>query len=81
MLHIIITLLQILMMLRAVMSWLPIDEDSNVGNFIYAMTEPVVMPIRAILSHFEALDGLPIDMSFLTAYVLLSLVRMMLPVI
>lgn len=72
--------MQLLMMLRAVISWLPVDEDSNVVNFLYAMTEPLIVPIRSLLSRFEALDDLPIDISFFIAFMLLSIVRILLPI-
>ena len=35
---------QLLMMFRAVLSWLPVDEDSDISNFLFAMTEPVIYP-------------------------------------
>ena len=44
-----LTILQFLMMLRAILSWLPVDEDSKLVNFIYMLTEPVVVPVRMLL--------------------------------
>ena len=43
---VLLSAMQLLMMLRAVISWLPIDEDSDIVNFLYAMTEPLIVPIR-----------------------------------
>ena len=74
-----ITAMQFLMMLRAIVSWLPIDEDSNLVNFLYAMTEPLIVPIRSLLSRFEGLDDMPIDISFFIAFMLLSVIRILLP--
>lgn len=74
-----ITILQLLMMFRAILSWLPIDEDSNIANFIYAMTEPVIYPVRLVLERFDAINDLPIDISFIVAFILLSVVQMLLP--
>lgn len=76
---VLISALQLLMMLRAVISWLPVDEDSNLVTFLYTMTEPLIMPVRALLSRFEALEDMPIDISFLIAFMLLSLVQLILP--
>ena len=76
-----LTILQLLMMFRAIMSWLPIDEDSNLSNFLYAMTEPVIYPVRLLLDRFDALNDLPIDISFIVAFILLSVIQMLLPVI
>lgn len=76
---VLISALQLLMMLRAVISWLPVDEDSNLVTFLYTMTEPLIMPVRALLSRFEALEDMPIDISFLIAFMLLSLIQIILP--
>ena len=76
---VLISALQLLMMLRAVISWLPVDEDSNLVTFLSTMTEPLIMPVRALLSRFEALEDMPIDISFLIAFMLLSLIQIILP--
>lgn len=70
---------QLLMMFRAVLSWLPVDEDSDISNFLFAMTEPVIYPVRMFLDRFEGLDEFPIDLSFIISFMLLSLVQMLLP--
>ena len=70
---------QLLMMFRAVFSWLPVDEDSDISNFLFAMTEPVIYPVRMLLDRFEGLDEFPIDLSFIISFMLLSLVQILLP--
>ena len=70
---------QLLMMFRAVLSWLPVDEDSDISNFLFAMTEPVIYPVRMLLDRFEGLDEFPIDLSFIISIMLMSLVHMILP--
>ena len=74
-----LTILQFLMMLRAIMSWLPMDEDSKFANFIYMVTEPVIVPVRMLLDRLEWTHELPIDISFLAAFMLLSIIQMLLP--
>jgi len=74
-----LTILQFLMMFRAIMSWLPMDEDSRLVNFIYMVTEPVIVPVRMLLDRFEWTHELPIDISFLAAFMLLSIIQMLLP--
>ena len=76
---VLISAMQLLMLMRAVISWLPVDEDSNLVTFLYTMTEPLIMPVRALLSRFEALEDMPIDISFLIAFMLLSLIQIILP--
>ena len=67
--------LQFLMLARAIMSWFPISEDNIILNFLYAITEPVIMPVRMLLEKFGWFEGLPIDMSFFFTFILLSMLR------
>lgn len=71
--------LQFLMMARALSSWLPMREDSALNNFLYAVTEPVVIPVRMLLERFEAVRNMPIDISFFVAMLMLMLIQMLLP--
>ena len=41
-----IIILQFLMLARALLSWLPLGVDNQIANFLYMVTEPVVMPVR-----------------------------------
>lgn len=70
--------LQFLMMARAILSWLPMDEDNPVVSFLYSVTEPVIAPVRAIIERFGWFEGLPIDMSFFITFILLSILEMFL---
>ena len=54
------------------MSWLPLDEDSPVENFLYAVTEPVIAPVRALCERFGWFEGLPVDMSFFITFLLIT---------
>jgi len=70
--------LQLFMLVRAIMSWLPFDEDNPLYSFVFSVTEPVIIPVRAILERFEIMQGLPIDMSFFITYLLISILQMLL---
>lgn len=71
--------LEVMMFIRAVLSWLPIDDDAPVVSFVYAMTEPVIVPVRILLERSETVRNLPIDLPFFVAFLLLSVVQMLLP--
>ena len=73
-----ITAVQLLMFARAILSWLPVEEDSPIVNFLYAVTEPVIAPVRAVIERFGWFEGMPIDMSFFITFILLSFLEMML---
>ena len=66
--------LEICMLLRAVLSWFPIRDDNPILTFVHAVTEPIVAPIRALFDRMGWFRNLPIDISFLVAYLLLSLI-------
>ncbi len=63
---------------QAILSWF-IMEDSTVMVVLSRITNPVVLPVRAVLSRIPALQRLPIDLSFLAAFILLALIMTSLP--
>ncbi|MDD6799125.1 MAG: YggT family protein [Firmicutes bacterium] len=76
--RILLMALQLLMLVRAIMSWIMPDEDNALFNFVYMTTEPVIVPVRFLLDRFEFIRRLPIDISFLVTYILLSVVQSLL---
>jgi len=72
--RLVITLLyvmQFLMFGRALMSWFFPEEDNKIARFLFVITEPLVYPIRQLLSKIEFFNTVPIDMSFLFAMIIL----------
>jgi len=65
--------IQLLMLIRAIMSWFPIDEDSVFLRFVFLATEPVIMPVRLFMNRLGLFEGMPIDMSFFITFMLLSI--------
>ena len=72
---------QIAMFIRMIMSLLGYDEESGFGAFLALLTEPIILPVRVILSRIRALDGLPIDLSFFLTYILITFLTYSLPVL
>ena len=66
------------MFIQAILSWF-VTEDNVIMAVLSHITAPVVLPVRAILSRIPALARLPIDLSFLVAFVLLVFVMGALP--
>lgn len=78
----ILTVLQLLMLVRAVSSWFIQDEGSKFYDFLYYATEPAIYPVRWLFSKFgSSLDGMMIDIPFLVTVVLISLVQLLLPTV
>lgn len=67
-----------LLLVRALLSFFA-DEESKVLAFCYAITEPVVSPVRGLLSLVPALADSPIDFSFMATCLLIILVQSALP--
>ena len=57
---------------RAIRSWFAGDE-TNIDRFLYTMTEPFVMPFRAILAKSELAASSPIDIAFFLAMMVVYL--------
>ncbi|MBQ2308770.1 MAG: YggT family protein [Clostridia bacterium] len=74
---IILSALQLAMFIRAIMSWFP-TESNKFENFLYVITEPLIIPIRKLFEKFNWFQGLPIDISFFVTYLLLSIITLLL---
>ena len=66
--------LQFCMLIRAVLSWFPLDDDNKFLIFIESITEPVIFPVRAVFDRTPFFANFPLDLSFLVSYILLSIV-------
>lgn len=67
-----IDILSMAMFVRAILSWFTMGEQTRIGTFMYVVTEPVIMPIRALCNRFGWFQGIPLDMPFLITMVILS---------
>lgn len=76
-----ISVLELCMLLRAILSWLPIKEDNPFLLFIHMVTEPIVIPVRALFEKMGWFKNSPIDVSFFVAYLLLSVLGTVLVVL
>ena len=63
---------------RAILSWFPTDGPTRIGSFLYVITEPFIIPVRALCGRFGWFRGLPLDMPFLLTMVSLSFVSLLL---
>ena len=80
-LHLIITFIVIFldvvslaMLGRAILSWFPSDGPTRIGSFLYVVTEPFIIPIRALCGRFGWFRGVPLDMPFLITSLLMMMV-------
>ena len=72
-----LTVIQFAMLARAILSWFPM-EPNRFTDFLYGITEPFIYPVRALFERMGWFRNLPIDISFMVTYLLISLVVMFL---
>ena len=78
--NVLLLVIETAMMLRAILSFFPLDEENRFVLFLALVTEPVIAPVRALLSRFKFIAESPIDISFFVTFLLLSILRVILPV-
>ena len=61
---------QYLMLIRAILSWFPNTNDSKFSYFLYEITEPLINPVRKLLSKTRLANSM-IDFSFLITFMIL----------
>ena len=66
--------LNVAMFVRAIMSWIPDSEEWGVTRFVTVLTEPLIIPVRALFNKMGWFQDLPMDISFFVTYILLSIV-------
>ena len=68
--------IQLAMLARAILSWFPVDN--RFIDFLHNVTEPFIYPIRRLFERLGWFQGLPIDISFMVAYLLISVITILL---
>ncbi len=72
-----LTAVQFAMLARAILSWFP--NATKFNDFLYSITEPFIYPVRLLFDKMNWFSGLPIDISFLVTYILISIILIFLP--
>ncbi len=70
--------LERLMLVAALMSWVPLLRLSRRYQAISMVLEPLMAPVRSLLFRIPGMDRFPLDLSFLAVWLLLSLVAQLL---
>ncbi|MBR5449429.1 MAG: YggT family protein [Clostridia bacterium] len=75
-----LSVLSVVMFLRVILQFIASAENKFV-IFCYAITEPFIIPIRVIMEKLDIGQNSPIDIPFFVAYIMISVLQMMLPMI
>lgn len=63
---------------RVLISWLPVSRDNKLVDLLYAITEPVLAPIRRMLEKSSLMNNSAfsmIDFSPIAAFILIGVLR------
>ena len=74
----IIRLLEFMFFARAIMSWFVQGRESKIAEFLYMVTEPIILPFRKLIERVPFLQSIPLDIAFLLAFFSLELILMLL---
>ena len=70
-------LLEFLILARVILSWIPLGRNNALVQMLYALTEPILSPIRSLLDK-SPLGGMMLDFSAWFAMILLYFIQMIL---
>lgn len=68
-----VEILQFMMFARAILSWIPGLADNAFGDFLYTVTEWLIMPVRALFDKMGWNNMMMFDLPFLVTFILLSI--------
>lgn len=74
---ILLSVVQLAMLVRAILSWFPMDSN-KFTDLLHALTEPFIYPVRALFYKLNWFQELPIDISFMVSYLLITVLIMIL---
>ena len=63
------------MLARALLSWIDPMQEWKISIFLHVLTEPVILPVRALFDRTGWLEGFPLDVPFLITWLLLSVLQ------
>ena len=66
--------MEILLLLRALLSWF-FGAENRFIDFVFAVTEPMIMPFRLLCDRFGWFQDIPIDVPFLMTVISISILE------
>ena len=68
---------EILLIIRAVLSWFVPPDKNRFTVFIYKITEIMIWPVRSVVRRFPSAERSPVDISFIITVVIVALLRIL----
>jgi len=76
-LGIILSIIELLIFVRVIISWLPIPRDTQLVRILYQLTEPILAPIRNIIQKSALGANMMLDFSPIVAWLIIRVIRML----
>ena len=76
-----LSVLDFAMLGRAILSWIDPMSDGPLASFLYAITEPIILPFRKLFEKMNWFVGVPIDMAFFFAMISIVILQTLLEVL
>ncbi len=72
-----LNVVNVAMFARAIFSWFDPMQETKLSAFLYTVTEPLILPFRALFRRLNWFQGSPLDMSFMFTLLAIILLEMM----
>lgn len=76
--NLVLRVFEIAILARVLITWLPVSRDNKLVDLLYTVTEPVLAPIRSMLSRSSFLQNSMLsmmDFSPIVAFILIGVLR------
>ncbi len=70
---ILLQIIQYAILIRVIVSWLPVPKDNQFIRILYQITDPVLMPVRNIIERTSWGRNMMFDFSPLIAFLIIAL--------
>lgn len=73
--------LELAMLARMLISLFDPTGEGKLSSFLYVITEPIILPVRALCAKMGWFEGVPIDVPFIITWFLLIIVQILVEVL
>ncbi len=72
---IVLNVIEVAILIRAFISWLPFSKESKLVYLLFQITEPILAPIRNLVQRSSFGKNIMFDISPIIAFILLRILR------
>lgn len=73
--NILFTVIELAILARVILSWVPMQRQNRLVNTLYMVTEPILAPIRSLIERSAFGKNMMFDFSPIIAFLLLEFIR------